>query len=340
MAIAAVRFHARNERGLAHILERRSPQAGVSPSTTVASASTTSAAQIEDIKLPTSVKALTGMIVVFSLVILAIAFWKIRAWRRRRQDAISNLIHINEKQTGFGATETRIDLEAALVHTEKPSKALLLAPTPPDTSSGVGWVPQIKSNIAFPEPARPRSQHAKKAWEKNLAKFITPNVSDRSNSPPPSYISSANTTFPSVMPPIPPMPLSPPSQALPPTPPATLKLSFDAIVPPPTQKPVTTPVRPSSYGSNPIVAPSKSERKLPRLMNVSNAFDASMEDELSLSVGETVRLLEEYEDDWCLVQRVGRIDAEKGVAPRFCLSERLEVVPLHPGLPSTGTYRL
>jgi len=70
MAIAAVRFHARNERGLAHILERRSPQAGVSPSTTVASASTTSAAQIEDIKLPTSVKALTGMIVVFSLVIL------------------------------------------------------------------------------------------------------------------------------------------------------------------------------------------------------------------------------------------------------------------------------
>jgi len=65
-----------------------------------------------------------------------------------------------------------------------------------------------------------------------------------------------------------------------------------------------------------------------------------MEDELSLSVGETVRLLEEYEDDWCLVQRVGRIDAEKGVAPRFCLSERLEVVPLHPGLPSTGTYRL
>lgn len=64
-----------------------------------------------------------------------------------------------------------------------------------------------------------------------------------------------------------------------------------------------------------------------------------MDDELYISVGETVRLLEEYEDDWCLVQRVGRIDAAKGMVPRFCLSERPEVVPQHPGLPSAAYRR-
>jgi hypothetical protein len=64
-----------------------------------------------------------------------------------------------------------------------------------------------------------------------------------------------------------------------------------------------------------------------------------MDDELSVAVEETVRLLEEYEDEWCLVQRVGRVDAMKGVIPRFCLMERAEVVPSHPGLPSAGSYR-
>jgi len=74
-------------------------------------------------------------------------------------------------------------------------------------------------------------------------------------------------------------------------------------------------------------------------MSVGHAFDPSMEDELSVTVGETVRLVEEYEDEWCLVQRVGRLDAERGVIPRFCLVERAEVVPTHPGLPPSGSYR-
>lgn len=64
-----------------------------------------------------------------------------------------------------------------------------------------------------------------------------------------------------------------------------------------------------------------------------------MEDELCVTVGETVRLMEEYEDEWCLVQRVGRLDAEKGVIPRFCLVERAVVVPKHPGLPSSSSHR-
>jgi len=74
-------------------------------------------------------------------------------------------------------------------------------------------------------------------------------------------------------------------------------------------------------------------------MTVANDFDATMDDELCVTAGEAVRLLEEYEDEWCLIQRVGRIDAEKGAIPRFCLMERPEVVPSHPGLPSAGSYR-
>lgn len=228
----------------------------------------------------------------------------------------------NEKKTGFSVREIRIDLEAPVV-TEKPIKAYLLPPIPP-VSSGIGWVPQLKPDIAVPEPTRPRSQRAKKAWEKNLAKLIAPTVADRS--PPPSYVFSSHSTVPRAMPRLPPMPLSPPRHSLPPTPPAALKLKFDSIGLPPTQTPVTSPVRNSSYGSDPILAPRlsssspKSDKKLPRLMNVSDAFDPSMNDELLISVGETVRLLEEYEDEWCLVQRVGRVDAEKGVVPRFCLS--------------------
>ena len=45
-----------------------------------------------------------------------------------------------------------------------------------------------------------------------------------------------------------------------------------------------------------------------------------------MRAGETLRLLKEFEDEWCLVQRVGRPDAEKGVVPRFCLADRPRVI--------------
>ncbi|TFY62049.1 hypothetical protein EVG20_g6839 [Dentipellis fragilis] len=66
---------------------------------------------------------------------------------------------------------------------------------------------------------------------------------------------------------------------------------------------------------------------LPRLMDVASTFNPSREDELAVRVGEVLRLLEEFEDEWCLVQRVGPVDAEKGVIPRFCLQERRRTAP-------------
>jgi hypothetical protein len=61
-------------------------------------------------------------------------------------------------------------------------------------------------------------------------------------------------------------------------------------------------------------------------MIVTTSFESTLPDELSLRAGETLRLIREFDDEWCLVQRVGRHTAEKGVVPRFCLSERPRVV--------------
>ncbi|KIM86344.1 hypothetical protein PILCRDRAFT_322820 [Piloderma croceum F 1598] len=229
----------------------------------------------------------------------------------------------------------RVDFKSATFDMGEPHKAVL-KPIPPPPSAGVGWVPQLRADITLPEPTK-RSKTAKKAWEQNLAKFMAPTVPERE--PPPYYMARAAPAMPTM----PPMPVKLPQQTLPPTPAATLKLSFDGIIPPPSQKP--KPSRTSSYGPHPALAPRlslssrKSDRKFPRLMTVAHPFEPSMDDELSIGLGETVRLLEEYEDEWCLVQRVGRIDAMKGVVPRFCLMERAEVIPSHPRHPSAGSYR-
>jgi Variant SH3 domain len=71
---------------------------------------------------------------------------------------------------------------------------------------------------------------------------------------------------------------------------------------------------------------SSSSKSLPRLMVVTTPFESTLQDELALRTGETLRLIREFDDEWCLVQRVGRPDAEKGVVPRFCLSERPRVI--------------
>ncbi|KAJ6531106.1 hypothetical protein B0H19DRAFT_967166 [Mycena capillaripes] len=64
-------------------------------------------------------------------------------------------------------------------------------------------------------------------------------------------------------------------------------------------------------------------------MNVINPFTPTLEDELPIQIGETVRILEEYQDGWALVQRLGRIDAPRGVVPRSCITDRERVMPAY-----------
>ena len=78
-------------------------------------------------------------------------------------------------------------------------------------------------------------------------------------------------------------------------------------------------------------------------MTVTVLYVPSLSDELPIRLGETIRMIEEYEDEWCLVQRVGRTD-ERGVIPRFCLTERQEIIPClgkqtSSGLLQTSTFR-
>ncbi len=102
--------------------------------------------------------------------------------------------------------------------------------------------------------------------------------------------------------------------------------------------PMPSPIRTASIGPGTplyktLASPPKaiprpaSGKPLPRLMIVASTFVPSLADELPIRAGEVLRMLEEYEDEWCLVQRVGKVDAERGVVPRFCLKDRRDAPP-------------
>ena len=92
--------------------------------------------------------------------------------------------------------------------------------------------------------------------------------------------------------------------------------------------PVPSPRRTSSFmkeaptETNMKSKPSLKGQKIPRKMLVEHTFIPSLADELSIKVGEVLTMLEEYEDEWCLVERIGSRSSERGVVPRFCLKER------------------
>ncbi|KAF9469383.1 hypothetical protein BDZ94DRAFT_378270 [Collybia nuda] len=234
-----------------------------------------------------------------------------------------------------------IDLEDVSVYMEKPEKAVL---TPTSFDNQVGWVPQIKTSpygattkVAFPPPmaANKKSRSVHLTIDSNAEKLrdIT--------SPPPSYFASKGNSEIQSLPviPIPPSPPTPPSlPPTPPTPPANRKTksSFSHLA---EEAPLPTPSpRSESFAAQDIVLPREPAdtftedsglQKLPRLMTVVTTFTPSLDDELAIKLGDTIRMVEEYRDGWCLVQRVGRLDAPKGVVPRFCLRERRGVVPAH-----------
>lgn len=62
--------------------------------------------------------------------------------------------------------------------------------------------------------------------------------------------------------------------------------------------------------------------KSPMLMIVVSTFVPNLEDELSIQVGETVCMLEEFKDGWCTVQYGDKRNSARGVVPRICLRER------------------
>jgi hypothetical protein len=223
-------------------------------------------------------------------------------------------------------------------------RSVVLNPAPSDPS--VNWKPQIRGvtlrpGVTVPPIAVTHPERSPKVQDEfpptpNSGPSVSPLLS-----PPPAYrvLGLYNIPLPSSpqesqtvdVPPPTPMHKSPrrtystpvrESFDLPPGPsPSPRSASFQYIA---DATPASTP-----RGSLGSLSGSKS---LPRLMVVTTAFEATLHDEIELRTGETLRLIREFDDEWCLVQRVGRHTAEKGVVPRFCLSERPRVIKNHVGL--------
>lgn len=253
------------------------------------------------------------------------AVWKFRSWTKRRSAAPSSQFDFSNVEKGTVEKNIfRVSLADNKVG--KPDKAVLLPPVPPTPS--VGWTPQIRSvNL-------PRSGVAVPPIAVKPATRSPQNNEERDRSPPPKYRAAAYADLP--LPPLP--PIAPSLVVPPPTPPASKKLrvavtaapreTFD-IPPIPSPRTISSGFLSAAAARTPRTSFSArfSPNPLPRLMVVATTFTPTMEDELSIRTGETLRLLEQFEDEWCLVQRVGRADAEKGVIPRFCPKERPHVSP-------------
>ena len=108
---------------------------------------------------------------------------------------------------------------------------------------------------------------------------------------------------------------SPKIKAAPPPPGLQIKPPPVYVSVPP---PVLSPRTAASMATTGKTVP-RAAFKRPRLVVVESTYTPSLGDELEVRKGETLQLLEEYADEWCLVQRVGPKAAERGVVPRFCV---------------------
>ncbi|KAF8624119.1 hypothetical protein AX15_006028 [Amanita polypyramis BW_CC] len=61
----------------------------------------------------------------------------------------------------------------------------------------------------------------------------------------------------------------------------------------------------------------------PRLMTAAASYKRVLHDELSVKVGDVMKVLREYDDGWCIVEQIGVANAQTGAVPRICLQEQL-----------------
>jgi hypothetical protein len=308
-----------------------------------------------NLTVPTSTTALAVVVCVLALIILLGV--GICIFRRRRNakknSAPSHIIDFTSEKAIRYDVDSKLDLHASAYGLEKPSPVFMPGASAVDMNPG--WVPQIISNrdadlASNPSSSSKKSKNSKKSlrtsrgWDKTFSKCAP---SERS--PPPSYMAHGERKFgsPSSSPfasqiPLPP---SPPHHSTlpptPPTPPAHKKLNpFSREIPPakpaptelPPSMPLPSPARSASFAQHQSAHFAEmetvdEENSMPRLMNVVSSFTPSLEDELPIQIGDTVRLIEEYQDGWALVQRIGRIDAPKGVVPRTCITDRERIIP-------------
>ena len=264
-----------------------------------------------------------------------IVAWHLRNTHRRKKTSAKSAARFSFMMLGSGAAEKSAIVPLTdLEDVDCPRKISL----PSDPFAGSGWKPQIKSvtlpsgvtvpPVAITAPERSPMSQDEYPLTPNSGLELSPLPT-----PPPAYRILALHTIP--------IPSPPPEKGSPYVPPPTPMhrnpgrrdstseyKSFD--LPPVPAGPSLSP-RSASF-NHMADSPSSSQagfstatgppKSLPRLMVVSTPYQPTLHDEIGLRTGETLRLLKEFDDEWCLVQRVGCPNAEKGVVPRLCLSER------------------
>lgn len=232
----------------------------------------------------------------------------------------------------------------------------------------VGWVPQIKSqygaSILAPKPSL--KKHMQPNSQPLRTHHTVPSLSGSemlATSPPPSY--SVANNFGGLLGNVVeedmgrrvdvvdvkgkrvPAPILV-AQAPPPMPPLNPKYNLGVPAAATVPSPLPSPARSASFAIRDLErpqaqkiankSPSTSTRRpsltgeqaeFPKLMTVVNTYTPNLDDELPIKTGDTVRMLEEFRDGWCVVQHVGEYNAAKGVVPRVCLQERKNFVPRH-----------
>ncbi|KAJ7080412.1 hypothetical protein B0H15DRAFT_890880 [Mycena belliarum] len=307
---------------------------------------------VVNLKVPTSTTVLAVIVAILAVVVLlCVGICMFRRWRRgiQKNDTLPHIIDFTHEKPRRYAVESKLDLHASAYGLEKPSPVFLPGASPADMNPG--WVPQInpnrgadlksqssKSTTSSKKSKSKKSLRSSRGWDRTFSK-----IAPSERSPPPSYmVGEQQARTPSFASDVP-LPPSPPHQSTlpptPPTPPAKKKNPFSRDLPPakpapmelPPQMPLPSPARTASFAAHQSATfahmEGDDEQAVPRLMTVTNSFTPTLDDELAIQIGETIRILEEYQDGWALVQRIGRIDAPKGVVPRTCITERDMVIP-------------
>ncbi|KAJ7633076.1 hypothetical protein FB45DRAFT_914317 [Roridomyces roridus] len=317
----------------------------------------TSAVDIAALGVPTSTKALAVIVSLLAAIILlgvGYFFWRRKRNAKEEKTQQSHIIDFTSEKALTFDVDRKLDLHASAYGIEKPSPAFIpvVVASTPDADMSTGWVPQIIPNRSTDLASQSslssnKSKGSKKSfgtsrgWDKTLSKYAP---SERS--PPPSYMADSKTATLASQVPLPPSPPHKPTlPPTPPTPPAFKKTSklnpFSRDIPSakpmptelPPSLPLPSPARSASFAAHQdgilaqLEGPEEDMPAPARLMVVSSPFTPSLDDELPITVGETLRVLEEFQDGWALCQRIGRIDAPKGVVPRTCLTEREKIIP-------------
>ncbi|KAI0256569.1 hypothetical protein BJV78DRAFT_289904 [Lactifluus subvellereus] len=282
------------------------------------------------IQLSTSAKSLIGFCTVLGTILFAIVAWKLRSRYRRRKIRLGH--------TRFSIIDTTSEKQRLVFPTDSKGvyepRNKVLPPAP--SSPTVGWVPQIRSvtlpsGVTVPPVAVTAYSRSPKLQDEYPQTPLSAPSTSPLPTPPPIYRALGIHTIP-----VPPTPEPVPHDIPPPTPMSKSSRATDST---PICESFDLPPAPSPRSSSfirttstltssprPSLATVFAPKSFPRLMLVTTSFEPTRDDELAVRTGETLRLIREFEDEWCLVQRVGRPEAERGVIPRSCLTDRPRII--------------